>query len=271
MKRIFITLFVLLMATNAMAYRTNKPIKLRDPLNEEQISQINNFFEEIWLMQNGRFELDTGSEKSGAKNGELWINNSSTIKSLQFKSDDLVYTLPAIESGEAWEDIRVSGLAAKTGATAPDLVAFAPATTNLLVYGFDGSTNTEQAYFAIQFPHSYKFGTTIHPHVHWTPTDTNSGTVVWSMEYTWQEIGGTFAAPTTIKTTAVNAGGTAWVHKYSEFPDIAGTGKDTVSSMIIFRLFRNPADDTYEHDAALLEVDFHYTVDGFGSNEETSK
>jgi hypothetical protein len=94
--------------------------------------------------------------------------------------------------------------------------------------------------------------------------------VVWSLEYTWANTDGTFSAPTTINSTALQAGGTAWVSKYSDFDDIDGTGKK-VSSMLVCRLFRNPANDTYEQDAALLEIDFHYQIDDFGSKYEQSK
>ena len=171
---------------------------------------------------------------------------------------------------DQYDDIRIAGLAMRTNATAPDLIAFAPATTALLAYGFDGTGTNEQAYFAIQIPHSYKKGTNIHPHIHWSPTDTNTGTVVWSLEYTWANKDGTFSAPTTIKSTAIQAGGVAWVHKYSEFADIDGTGKN-ISSMLICRLFRLGTDDTYEHDAALLEMDFHIFMDTIGSDEELTK
>jgi hypothetical protein len=174
-------------------------------------------------------------------------------------------------SATTFDDLRVSGLSVKVNASAPDLVAFAPATTNLLVYGFDGAATSEQVYFAIQLPHSYKEGTDITPHVHWTPTTADAGNVKWFLEYSWANTSVAFAAPTTITVTQA-AGGTAWVQNKAFFSSISGAGK-TISSMLICRLYRNPADaaDTYEHDATLLEFDFHFEQDTLGSQTASSK
>lgn len=267
----FFVMFLLLSGQTIYAMRVVKPPYFTDITQPDQRSQLNKFIEDTWLMQGGRFELDTvTTPKTNANDGELWIEDTGQVAGIGFMHNSTKHFIPAIEDGEAYDDIRVSGLSTKTNATAPDLVAFAPATTNLLTYGFNGDATTEQVYFAIQLPHSYKEGTNISPHVHWTPTDTNTGTVVWSLEYTWANNAGTFPAPTTITSPAVAAGGTAWVSKYSDFGDINGSGK-TVSSMLICRLFRDPANDTYEHDAALLEVDFHYQIDSFGSHDELTK
>ncbi|MFA5037701.1 MAG: hypothetical protein WC479_11060 [Candidatus Izemoplasmatales bacterium] len=174
-------------------------------------------------------------------------------------------------SATVFDDLRTSGTSVKIGASAPDLVTFAPATTNLQLYGFDGINTSEQVFFAIQLPHSYKEGTNITPHIHWSPTTADAGNVKWFLEYTWANNGVAFAAPTTITVTGA-AGGTAWMHNKHYFSDIVGTGK-TISSMLICRLYRNPADaaDTYEHDAALLEFDFHYEMDSVGSQTASSK
>ena len=172
-----------------------------------------------------------------------------------------------------WDDVRVPGLAVKLGSSSPDLVAFLGA-GGLKVYAFDGGVTTEEVHFTIQFPHTYKCETDIEPHVHWAPTTNDAGNVVWQLEYTWINIGGTFGAAATIASTPAAAGGTAWVHKYAEFAAIAGSGKGVnVSSMLVCRLFRDPThgDDSYAHDAALLEFDCHFEIDTLGSKLETSK
>ena len=92
MKKIIIIIGILLCASTVIAYRTNKPIKLRYPITEEQISQLNNFLEEIWLMQNGRFELDVTATKTGAKTGEIWIN--STSHKLEWAVDGVIHSAP---------------------------------------------------------------------------------------------------------------------------------------------------------------------------------
>lgn len=171
---------------------------------------------------------------------------------------------------EVWEDLRIAALSTRTNASAPDLITIGPS-GGLLTLGFNGDATAEQCYFAIQLPHSYKQGSDIYPHVHWCPVNTNAGNVLWQLEYSWANINGTFEAPTTIESLDA-ADGTAWKHQLASFPAITGTGK-TISSMIVCRLFRNPADgdDTYGSDAALLEFDIHYQIDSLGSQEETTK
>ena len=172
-----------------------------------------------------------------------------------------------------WDDLRVPGLTTKLGASAPDLVAFLGA-GGLKAYAFDGGATTEEVHFMLQMPHSYKSETNLRPHVHWAPTTNDAGNVVWQLEYTWQKIGGTFGAAATIASTALAAGGTAWVHNYSSFAEIAGAGKgENVSSMLVCRLFRDPThvSDTYAHDACLLEFDVHFQVDALGSKQELIK
>ena len=175
-------------------------------------------------------------------------------------------------SATTFDDLRIPGLSVRTNASAPDLISFAPATTNLLVYGFDGTATSEQVYFTIQLPHSYKEGSDITPHVHWSPTDTNSGDVKWNLEYSWANYTDeSFPVPSTIDATQA-ASGTAWQHQKAVFDSISGTGKK-ISSMLVCRLYRDPSDaeDTYEHDAAFLEIDFHYEQDTLGSQTVTSK
>ena len=50
--------------------------------------------ESTWNIQNGRIELDNpGTAKSNAKNGEMWILDTSVTSKLQYKSDDAVFTV----------------------------------------------------------------------------------------------------------------------------------------------------------------------------------
>ena len=170
-----------------------------------------------------------------------------------------------------WDDSMQPALSARTGASAPGFDAFLAA-GGLLVPTFDGINTIEQVYFSVQLPHSYKEGTNIIPHIHWTPTTADAGNVVWQMEYSWGTIGSAFPAAATIETAAAAAGGTAWVHKMTDFAELNGNGK-TVSSIIIGRAFRawNHASDTYEHDVSFVGLDFHFKKDTAGSNTASAK
>jgi hypothetical protein len=184
----------------------------------------------------------------------LYLNTEETIKQVLLE--------PTV-----WDDIRISGLHITLGADAPDLVAFGKA------YAFAGAgAISEQAYFSIQLPHRYKEGTDIVPHIHWSPTTNDAGSVVWFLEYAWVNRGGTFPASTTIFTVAVVGGGTALTHNYSTFSPVTGVDK-SISSILMCRVFRDPTyiDDTYAFDAILLEFDFHFKVNTLGSKQQAVK
>ena len=171
-----------------------------------------------------------------------------------------------------WDDLRVPGLAVEaTGPNPPTLGAFLGA-GGLQAWRFTGTgPNVNEVWFTVQLPHTYKEGTDIYPHVHWTPTDANAGDVVWQLEYTWVNINGTFPASATITVTD-STNTTAWEHLVAPFAAITGTGK-TISSMLVCRLFRDPThlSDTYGFDASLLEIDFHFEVETLGSRQEYVK
>jgi len=171
-------------------------------------------------------------------------------------------------TGLVWDDARVPGHSAQLGASPPDVVTFGPS-GNLMVLAFDGSVTMEQIYFQIQMPHSYSEGTSIYPHVHWTPTDAGTGTVGWHLEYTWANVNDVFPAPTTLSLTD-NAPGVAWKSMVKGFGAIAGIGKK-ISSMIVGRLYRDPTTDTYGSDAAFLEFDVHFQIDADGSTQQFIK
>jgi len=181
-------------------------------------------------------------------------------------------------NGEAtqFDDLRIAGSAVRLGVTAPTLAAFGPS-GSIRCLRFDSGQHDE-IYFEIQMPHSWKEGSNIYPHVHWSPVSATAGDVVWQFDYIWADIGEAFGAPTTMTSDATAAGGTAWVHKLSTLKDgssnayIDGTGK-TLSSMLVCRLHRDAGAgaDTLAADVAFLEFDIHYEVDSFGSDEEYIK
>lgn len=169
---------------------------------------------------------------------------------------------------EAYDDLRIAGSQARQGNSAPSLDTFVSG--GLRVLNFAGGSTDQEIEFEIQFPHAWKEKTgMIHPHVHWTPTTTGAGNVVWALEYSWANIGDVFSAPTTLK-KGVATPGVAWQHTLTELDDIPANGK-TFSSMMICRLYRNAndtANDTYADKAALLEFDIHVVFNSLGSYEE---
>jgi hypothetical protein len=86
-KIILIILALLLIGTSAFALRASRPLVLTFPLTVDQISQLNRYLEDIWMVQQGRFELDVvTTTKTNAKNGEIWILKSGSNYTLQVKA-----------------------------------------------------------------------------------------------------------------------------------------------------------------------------------------
>jgi len=132
----------------------------------------------------------------------------------------------------------------------------------------------EELYFVVQLPHGWKEGSDIYPHVHWTTKVGQSGNVKWALEYTWSNIGDNFGAPTIISSSTITVGnsGTAYNHNLTSLPSISATGKN-LSSMLICRIYRDGdhVDDTFNNEAQILELDFHYQIDADGSREQYVK
>jgi hypothetical protein len=130
-------------------------------------------------------------------------------------------------------------------------------------------------------PHNWKEGSVIYPHIHWSPQTTGqNGSVIWGLEYSWVNYNSTtpIAFPNTTIITATTAAitGTSDVDKHliTAFSSITpSTSQDKISSIMMCRLFRNSSAvaDTYQGSAALLSFDFHYEIDGVGSNSQFVK
>jgi hypothetical protein len=174
-----------------------------------------------------------------------------------------------------WEDLRfpVTSLQ-KGGAKEPEFKAVktdGSGSQGVYAYWFDKATE-EELFFIVQIPHAYKYGTDLHAHVHWMPSTAGAGDVVWGLEYTLCEIDAVFGN-TTIETATATAAGTAFTHQILEIVQIDGSAIDSVSAMMMCRVFRDATAvaDTYDNDAILLEIDFHYQIDALGSALEYTK
>ena len=181
-------------------------------------------------------------------------------------------TFEFVADGTVWDDLRVPLTSVKlAGVKDPDYSTFT--TGGLYSYLFAAAT-AEEVNFVCQMPHSYKLGSDIYPHIHWTPVDATTGYVMWALEYSWADINTKFPAPTTIYVRD-EANLLAYKHQYADFGPISPPKEagNKVSSILVCRLYRDATVtlDTYAADAALLEIDFHFEIDAVGSKEEKSK
>jgi hypothetical protein len=183
-------------------------------------------------------------------------------------------------SATRFEDLRVPMSSTRRGAAEDPLYSVFrnDGTGSVGVYGSWFRTNqTEDLFFEVQMPHGWKEGSTIYPHIHWSPkTDTGGNKVRWGFEFIWVNVGGTFANTTVVYAEdpipPIGSSPTAYQHVISEFPSIDGTGQ-TLSSMLVCRVFRDGthANDSYNNSALMLQFDFHYEIDADGSRQEYNK
>ena len=131
----------------------------------------------------------------------------------------------------------------------------------------------QEALLAMQLPHGYLAGSDLKPHIHWSPSDDNTGDVVWGVEYTFINASAVFPDTTSLEATDTCDGGLK--HQIVNLGTIPGIGSSNdTSSMLLARVYRkgDDANDTYSGAAALLEFDIHYqsnragTVAEFGPN-----
>ena len=134
------------------------------------------------------------------------------------------------------------------------------------------AASTEICVGIAQFPHSRKLDSEIRPHVHWSPTTTGSGNVLWRLEYVLADINGTFPGTYTAIDALAAAGGVVGAHQIKSFPAIDAS-EVGLSAIMCWKLSRigGDATDTYAADARLFEFDIHYEIDTIGSDDELAK
>lgn len=213
----------------------------------------------------GDLTVSETAEVSGTNTGDQTITLSGDITGTG--TDSITTTL-----SEKWDDLRfpASGINPAGSAAPPDI--------DNILGGLLFSASTEEIVSClVQLPHSYKAGSTLKPHVHWTKTNTNSGNVVWQIKYKWAVIGKNIDADWTILSAftpiaTIDDPATDIVHMITPLGEILGTDKK-ISDMLIFQLSRLPENinDTYGSDARLLEFDVHMLSDAVGSTAEFIK
>lgn len=172
-----------------------------------------------------------------------------------------------------WDDLRV---VLDNGSNAAQL-DYLSGSNGPQIWYFRDNQGVESMSFTVQLPHGWKEGTTIYPHLHWTPkTTAATGNVQWNFEYSWVNYNSVtpeaFPAITT-NTLISSAPFTANTHLIQSLTagnaGLDGTGKK-ISSILVCRIWRNAdagnAADTYAGNAGVMFLDFHYQIDGIGSH-----
>lgn len=170
-----------------------------------------------------------------------------------------------------WVDSAVPATNFKTGASAPTWGNFTDA--NIQVLQFSKTLNN-QIFGSVQLFHNYIEGTDVTPHMHVVfPTAAvgTASTNVWTLAYSWANIGGVFPASTTISITNSSAR-SAFQQAILDFGTISGTNK-LISSVMCFSITRNGGNayDIYDDVIDLISFDLHHQVNDVGSKNETSR
>jgi hypothetical protein len=165
-----------------------------------------------------------------------------------------------------WDDIMFSPTSFKGGVTDPP--TFAAITGTIYGWRFDAATG-QAIHGSFEVPHSYKQYTDLEFHIHWCPTTTNTGNIVWGIEYTVADIGVVLSAARTVSIVPLAAPGVVNKHILTDIVSIPGT---RIGAVVSYRLFRqNGGTDTFTGNAFLLSVGVHYQSDTLGSRQEFSK
>ena len=173
-----------------------------------------------------------------------------------------------------WEDLQVATQSMNRGpnTTPPSYVKLKDngAFTGVYTWAFN-ELKEEELFFQVQMPHSWKEGSDIYPHVHFTTPTQTATDIAWGLEYIWTNFYDVMAANTSLIGAKVNTP-IAYTHSKLNLPTISGTGKK-LSSILCCRLFRDASEETngYFGQVFLLGFDFHILIDSIGSVSAVSK
>jgi len=169
-----------------------------------------------------------------------------------------------IDNAIAWDDLRVPLTATRQGALAkPDFDS-----TNV-GYLFPQNDATEILYFIAQVPHSWAYETGLEAHVHWQQSAATA--VNWCIDYKVIQLDTlTPAGWSTLCSTSGAFSYTAGnLHQLTELGSVSMVGITSPSAIILGKLYRS--DNTTVGDVLAWEFDFHYQLDGFGTDTEYTK
>jgi len=179
-----------------------------------------------------------------------------------------------------WEDMRiVPGAFTFPGAADPVLDSWQPggSGTTFMVYVF---AKNDYVNATCQIPHTYKQGSDLKPHIHWTPRNRgvseNGNNVGWKVDYSIANPDGTFGPSITVDLQDT-CNGVNHRHEITRSGIISGTGIQ-ISSILQLKIYRSDtgADDTWAGTIAsqlpaLLEFDIHFEINELGSEQELIK
>jgi hypothetical protein len=268
----------------ANSTQTSNLVEFQNSSSQVLVSTDNNggavFNEQGNASGDFRVESDTESnmvylDADGDTDGALYFGGSTNGIKINKGGE-----LTMLGTATVWDDVRIlPGSFDRPGSSDPSIVSYTPTGSSIATYLWEFAKNNI-ASFTAQLPHSYKQGSDILVHIHWTPglrgSAESGNTVGWKIDYTWANVNGTFGAMSTADLSDA-CDGTNDKHQMTPEVTITGTSKN-ISSMLLCNVKRTDtgADDTWAGTASgqlpmLLEIDFHFEMDTIGSKTSSSK
>lgn len=180
-------------------------------------------------------------------------------------------------SGIVWDDVGPTSITVgNTGANNP---AYTTYNSAFRAYEFVGTGATiKEMSMGFQLPHRAIVNSPIKPHLHlYIPNDVNGGTIKFTFDYLWANVGTTGAMNGLSVTGTVVRPPNAGVanNEILSFGLITPWNGDVggLSSVIMARVYRNPVDpaDTFESSVWLKSADIHYQSNTLGTVLEFTK
>lgn len=121
----------------------------------------------------------------------------------------------------------------------------------------------------VELAHSYKEGTNLVPHVHFNPTTTGAGTVIFYLRIYIRK--GTTVLYDSVISASIAVNGNAWEEIKLDFAEIIGT-TFTIGAQVSMRIYRSNADPgTYVDPVVITTWGYHHQIDTIGSRQITTK
>lgn len=162
-----------------------------------------------------------------------------------------------------WKDMTADLNSRGVGATAPNWAVLRDG-----IYASQFAKGDE-VWITFHPNHDVIPGEKFYPHIHWaTNSTTDTGTVVWVVEYTIAEGFDTdaFPATTSIEMTYTFTENKQYQHLITECSDAQAVTMPDVDSLILMRIYRkDDAADTFAGNVFGLTVDIHYRAGKFGT------
>jgi len=193
----------------------------------------------------------------------LTVDDFADVDSMEV--NDITYSDPY------WDDLKVPLTNTVLTPTKSE-PGFEDMGSGIYGYGFDADADSSEAlHFIAQIPHGWVTSSDVAAHIHWSPSTTNTGNVIWKMKYRMFAANDTLMVVDSFRVVHP-ADGIALKHQIDSLGTIAGDSL-SLSGIIIGNVARVGGDaaDTFTGSAYGLEIDFHYQFDQPGSDEEYVK